>query len=516
RKEANQSYPKVILIDKGIRSSILSTWVNDKSDALGSDNIEDYHADEMASILIGSKHLNSNYNYLEDDGCEIYDIWLPADKYSFDDHFETLPEFTDWLYLEVQAARESGFRIISMSVNFQQIVSDSEYSFLAARIDEISNRFNVIFVISVGNLDDKKYRSEWPKTEDQVFRMLARFQQQDKVLQPADSVTSLSVGAVNHIENELITFQAPARYTRRGPATAYGIKPDLVHIGGIGDPKNSCFVTLDGKNNLCLNSHGTSLAAPHIAKSLAAIDLKSNENLNTNTLKALLIHSAKIPDCLSSKNLGKEAKDFVGFGFPTYSSEIINRDETSFTFIFEEILNKGQIAEFNFTWPNSLITAAGKCKGKVKMSLVYSPTIDRQYGQEYIRVNIDASLQQEQIKNSESKFGKVVNSIWDNRLGSELNYEKSLIDHGFKWWPSKVYERYSKNGFGNSSNWRLRVTSQVRDGVAYPLEGIPFSVIITIEDPTKKATNIYNEMSQSLIALGVVFQDITVRDEVRV
>ncbi|EPR8183067.1 S8 family serine peptidase [Enterobacter hormaechei] len=516
RKETNQSYPKVILIDKGIRSSILSSWVNDKSDALGSDNIEDYHADEMASILIGSKHLNSNYSYLEDDGCEIYDIWLPADKYSFDDHFETLPEFTDWLYLEVQAARESGFRIISMSVNFQQIVSDSEYSFLAARIDEISNRFNVIFVISVGNLEDKKYRSEWPKTEDQVFRMLARFQQQDKVLQPADSVTSLSVGAVNHIENELITFQAPARYTRRGPATAYGIKPDLVHIGGIGDPKNSCFVTLDGNNNLCLNSHGTSLAAPHIAKSLAAIDLKSNENLNTNTLKALLIHSAKIPDCLSSKNLGKEAKDFVGFGFPTYSSEIINRDETSFTFIFEEILNKGQIAEFNFAWPKSLITAAGKCKGKVKMSLVYSPTIDRQYGQEYIRVNIDASLQQEQIKNSESKFSKVVNSIWDNRLGSEINYEKSLIDHGFKWWPSKVYERYSKNGFGNSSNWRLRVTSQVRDGVAYPLEGIPFSVIITIEDPTKKATNIYNEMSQSLIALGVEFQDVTVRDEVRV
>ncbi|MCY3450237.1 hypothetical protein, partial [Citrobacter freundii] len=62
----------------------------------------------------------------------------------------------------------------------------------------------------------------------------------------------------------------------------------------------------------------------------------------------------------------------------------------------------------------------------------------------------------------------------------------------------------------------LRVTSQVRDGVSHPLDGIPFSVIITIEDPTKKATKIYNEMSQSLIALGVVFQDITIRDEVRV
>ncbi|MEH3297325.1 hypothetical protein POW16_30330, partial [Raoultella planticola] len=149
-------------------------------------------------------------------------------------------------------------------------------------------------------------------------------------------------------------------------------------------------------------------------------------------------------------------------------------------------------------------------------SLVYTPTIDRQYGQEYIRVNIDASLQQEKIKKTESNFSKAVNSIWDNRLGSDLNFEKNLIDHGFKWWPSKVYERYSKNGFGNSSNWRLRVTSQVRDGVSHPLDGIPFSVIITIEDPTKKATKIYNEMSQSLIALGVVFQDITIRDEVRV
>lgn len=475
KKLANQSYPKVILIDKGIRSSILSTWVNDKSDALGSEIIEDYHADEMASILIGSKHLNSNYDYLEEDGCEIYDIWLPADKYSFEDHFETLAEFTDWLYLEVQAARENGFRVISMSINFQQIVSNSEYSFLAARIDEISNKLNVIFVISVGNLEDKKYRSEWPKTEEQVFRMLARFQQQDKVLQPADSVTSLSVGSVNHIENELITFQAPTRYTRRGPATAYGIKPDLVHIGGIGDPNNSCYVTLDGNNHLCLNSHGTSLAAPHIAKSIATIDFKSNESLNTNTLKALLIHSAKIPDCLSSKNLGKEAKDFVGFGFPSDSSNIINRDEASFTFIFEDIIKKGQVAEFNFIWPESLITATRKCKGKVKMSLVYTPTIDRQYGQEYIRVNIDASLQQEKIKKTESNFSKAVNSIWDNRLGSDLNFEKNLIDHGFKWWPSKVYERYSKNGFGNSSNWRLRVTSQVRDGVSHPLDGIPFS-----------------------------------------
>ncbi|WP_211305466.1 hypothetical protein [Xenorhabdus cabanillasii] len=48
----------------------MASWVSEKSDALGTRDIEDFHADEMASILIGSKHLNSDYDFLEDNGCE--------------------------------------------------------------------------------------------------------------------------------------------------------------------------------------------------------------------------------------------------------------------------------------------------------------------------------------------------------------------------------------------------------------------------------------------------------------
>lgn len=516
KRQVEISYPKVILIDKGVRSNILSEWVTEKSDSLGDENINEYHADEMASILVGSKFLNKEIEYLEEDGCDIYDIWTPSNKYTFCDHFEGLPEYSEWLYLEIQAARSLGYRIISMSINFQQISSAQEYSVFASMIDKISSDLDVIFVISVGNLDAKYYRNEWPKNEADVFKMLARYQEPDKILIPADSVSSLSVGSVNHVDNSLLTYQAPTRYTRRGPATSYGIKPDVVHIGGIGDSRNSSFCTLDGLNKLKFDSHGTSLSAPHIAKILANIDLLSNGTLSTNSLKALVIHNSFLPPCLSSKTLSKEARDFVGFGFPVNSQAMITKEENSFTFVFEGVLTKGQVGEFEFTWPKSLANASGKCRGRIKMTLVYSPPIDRQFGQEYIRANVDASLQQEKVKNNIGTFGKAVNSIWDVKLGEDSNFEKNLIEQGFKWWPSKAYERVSKGGFGNSTSWRLRVTSQVRDSMDYPAEGINFSVIVTIEDPSIKSFTVYNEMRQQLISLGVEIEDVTIRGEVRI
>ncbi|MEC6909630.1 S8 family serine peptidase [Photobacterium piscicola] len=508
-------YPKVILIDKGIRSPLLNRWVSEKSDSLGDQVISEFHADEMASILIGSNYLNNN-KYLEVDGCDIYDIWLPSTSDNFDDHFDSLSEFIDWLYLEVQSARVSGYRIISMSINFQTVASNNEYSFLASRIDTISRTFGVIFVISSGNMDDTKYRPEWPKLDTDVFKMLARYKHDDKILQPADSVSAITVGAINHVSNELIIDGAPTRYTRRGPSTAYGIKPDLVHIGGIGDKKNSCFLTIDGLNNILSTSHGTSISAPHVAKTLALIDSKTNQQLTINTLKAMMLHNATVPDCLNSKELRKEAREYVGFGLPKSSIDIISKDESSFSFLFEDRLKKGQVAEFCFIWPRSLTTLMNKCKGKVVMTLVYEPPIDRCFGQEYIRANVDASLQQENIKNNISSYKKAVNSIWDTKLGEDSNYEKNLITHGFKWWPSKVYSRESTRGFGNSVNWRLRVTSQVRDGVEYPEDGINFSVIVTIEDSSGKNQNIYNELRQSFNQLGVDIGDISIKEDVRV
>lgn len=511
-----KTYPKVALIDSGIRSSLLKHWVKEKSDSLGEESISEFHADEMASILIGSKYLNG-IQELEDDGCEIYDIWIPSTAEQFDEEFGHFDEFSDWLYLEVQSARELGYRVYSMSINFEIPVSEHEYSIMASRLDKISNKFDVIFILSIGNLENRMCRPEWPKTDAEVFKMLARYKYPDKILQPSECVTALSVGAINHIDNNLVLSGVPSRYTRRGPSTAYGVKPDVVHFGGIGDNSGSGIKTLDGMNNVLHHSYGTSLSAPHVAKTIACIDQLSNGELPITTLKALILHHSTTPKQMQSKELKKEAREFIGYGLVNNSKHIIESEESSFTFVFESSLKRSQIAEFKFNWPQSLLSENQKCKGNIRMTLVYTPPIDRSFGQEYVRANVEASLQQENIeKNGKHKFKKEVHSIWDTKLGDEAAYEKNLIKHGFKWWPSKVYQRESKAGFGNTSNWRLRVTSQVRDGVDYPEEGINFTVIITIRDQTNISQKVYQEMYGNLKSIGVELDEIQVTNEVRI
>ena len=125
-------------------------------------------------------------------------------------------------------------------------------------------------------------------------------------------------------------------------------------------------------------------------------------------------------------------------------------------------------------------------------------------------------LQQEKIKNGKHSFKKEVNSIWKTQVGEDATLEKNLVEHGFKWWPTKVYKRVSKSGFGNSSNWRLRVSSQVRDGEAYPVEGIEFAVVVTVEDHTGIATSVYQDMYTSLKSIGVDIDEVQVAEEVRV
>ncbi|EGU35901.1 hypothetical protein VII00023_14533, partial [Vibrio ichthyoenteri ATCC 700023] len=55
-----------------------------------------------------------------------------------------------------------------------------------------------------------------------------------------------------------------------------------------------------------------------------------------------------------------------------------------------------------------------------------------------------------------------------------------------------------------------------RDGTIFPDEGIKFSVVITIEDPSNSKQELYNELTQSLKSIGVQIEDITLRDHIKV
>ncbi len=59
--------------------------------------------------------------------------------------------------------------------------------------------------------------------------------------------------------------------------------------------------------------------------------------------------------------------------------------------------------------------------------------------------------------------------------------ERALIDHGLKWWPTKKYTANLTNN-GTSASWRLEINSLTRAEANYPAEGVPFALILTIED----------------------------------
>lgn len=92
-------------------------------------------------------------------------------------------------------------------------------------------------------------------------------------------------------------------------------------------------------------------------------------------------------------------------------------------------------------------------------------------------------------------------------------YERHLIEHGHKWWPIKRLEQTIPRGQGNSSQWRLVVDSLCRTDVEFPDEGVPFAVILSLDDPTGRAP-VFNELRQTLRNSGVRIADI--RTAVRV
>src|SRR4029078_13449105 len=119
--------------------------------------------------------------------------------------------------------------------------------------------------------------------------------------------------------------------------------------------------------------------------------------------------------------------------------------------------------------------------------------LDPAFGAEFARVNLDASLKQRQHdlkpdgsprrKDRKPSFtDKIKMSGIPKSMRLPLR-ERALIEHGLKWWPTKRYEAAFDNK-GTSPSWRLEVTSVTRAEGSFPTDGVPFCLVLTIEDPS--------------------------------
>jgi hypothetical protein len=516
-------YPKVGVIDTGV-ANCLDQWIVHRHDFLDVNEIDPSHGTCVGGVLVAAQSANGLEIGRELDGCDLVDIPLLSTK-PFLEVYGTrgFEAFLEELEAALTEARDQhGVRVFNMSLNLKSPVEQDYYSVYAARLDEIQDRLGVTIVNSAGNLDSFEWRQPWHIKPSQVLAALAARSASDAVSIPCESVRALAVGALNPPGCKHISG-VPTTYSRRGPGMRVGVKPDLSHYGGAGDqtlPDHTGFSSCVGDGS-SIQVRGTSFAAPLVAKTLASLDVLTGERLRSRTLRAFLIHHSKTPAALSARSLKEIARQFVGFGQPAAASAMLETNDHGITLVFESRLTVGErrpaILQFPFSWPASLIDPTTRaCRGTVRMTLVYDAPTDPAFGTEFVRINLDAMLQQRQPTNrrdGKPSWRNEIRQVFLPKTSGITPPERALIDHGLKWWPTKRYEDDFGDGVGRSTEWRLQVESNVRAEAQFPAEGVPFSIILTIEDKDQRAP-IFQEVRRQLINTRVELQDI--RTEVRV
>lgn len=505
-RDTRRTHPRLGIIDGGI-SPALSDWVIDRWDILADDDADLAHGTFIGGLAAVGNSLNGPHICPEPDGAELVDVAVFPNSGAFPSYYpDGLPQFFDEMETAISDARaRHGVRVFNMSLNILQPAAPDRYSPHAARLDHIAESNNAVIFISAGNIQPQDIRAEWPINPTTALTNLAN-SRNDGLLTPAESARNVTVAALNPPGHDGCVPFAPTRYSRRGPGMRAGVKPDLAHVSGSGSQHpilgHGLFSILpDGS---IIDGCGTSYASPLVAKTAAVLDHAIEGEISRESLIGLLVHSAEIPEPLQSKILAPVARHLVGFGMPPSADQILETGDHSITLVFASRITHGQQINFRFLWPASLVGPGGKCKGRAKLTLVSTPPLDARFGSEFVRVNIKATLQQEQA-----------NGNWKGRLDplylptnrDAPAIEAERIEYDLKWSPVKVHAKTFKQGVGPSSNWRLFVEYLTRAGEVMPEEGVPFTAILTISDPDGEMP-VFNDMRQNLQALGTTIADI--------
>ena len=510
-------YPTVAIIDGGVSSAALDKWKVGDAGLVPSVDRDETHGTFIAGLVSAGSTFNPTLSAaMEPAGCKFYDLDLFPRRDLRNTYYSDLEELFDVLDEKVKVAKKDhGVRVFNLSFSIGQRSSRLAYSLAADRLDRIARANDVLFVVAAGNLINSS-RPAWPEKAEDAAIMLAGIGSDNQHLTaPAEHVPGLTIGAVNPLGIAGHVPHMPTTYTRRGPGVGGARKPDLAHYGGVESASQTGLISLSPAGDAVHNC-GTSFAAPLTAATIATLDHRLARQAARETLLALPVHRAKRPDALNRPALRHVSREFVGFGMAPVADLILNDEPHSVTLVFSERLMAKQRLEFPFTWPKSLVNEDGSCRGRAEVTLSYTPPIDPDHREEAIRVQLEAHLHQERLIEDTGE------AEWEGRLSHDagdvpqgMNKSESyLIKTGLKWSPVKRYHLTMPEGRGNTSNWKLSLESLVRAGVAFPTDGVAFSLILTILDIAGNAP-VREEVRLGLQNRGLVLADITVAHRLR-
>ncbi len=502
--EAGRLTGLVGIIDTGTDpgNAQLQAWVADRLDMVDPSEQDNTHGSFVAALIAHGRTLNGGRTGFPDVSSRIVDV-VAFDRSGRVSEDELL------LTIDEALQRFPNVKVWNLSLNRDgECCADDCFSSFATALDHRAQQHGVLFVVAAGNYT-RTFRP-WPPSPQL---------DDDRVSPPGDAAHALTVGSVAHLatESSVVRADEPSPFSRRGPGAAYLLKPELSQPGGNCDADGryvqTGIVSVDGSGNIA-EDIGVSYATPLIS-TLAGYTFEElaadSGGVSPHLVKALLIHSA----FMRSHPLERPLVDYAGCGSPGMAGEVLRCRQSSATMVFQIALRSRVFLRHPFPMPDCLLTKAGKLSAEVFMTLVHDTPINENYGPEYCRSHVTASLGIATPSTSKSRKGawNVERQVHPVLGGLEEGYEADLVEHGFKWSPVKLYHRKFSRGPGDA-HWGLRLQRFDRQEYGNPQREQQVSVVVSVRDP-KGAAPVYNELVTSINTLGWTTHDLQLRSRPR-
>jgi len=306
-------------------------------------------------------------------------------------------------------------KIVNLSIGDPSRAFDRAMSPLGRLLDWLGRQYQVLFVVSGGNclgdidlgMSEAEFAVLSPtECEDAIVKAILRDGRMRRLLSPAESINSVTVGAthrdssqVGHMSNVLDPFlvELPSPVSPLGTGYRRSVKPDIIHPGGRqlyrkpfagGDAKlqvvehhspPGCRVAHPGRQGQLshtVHSAGTSNAAALVSRNAALCYEALTEVLEAQApafangphviplLKALVVHGAswgeageRLRQIIEAGNDARQTRAllgrWLGYGVPQFSRAVECTEERATILGFGE-LEDGEAHVFRLPLPPSL------------------------------------------------------------------------------------------------------------------------------------------------------------------
>ena len=483
-----EDYPVVAVVDSGISLNCPAVipWLVGSKCYVPQQFRNFSHGTFVSGLATNAFHFNQDPRFPE---CQskVFSVEVLGDNVG--DVFEIINAMYE------VAKEQPNIKVWNLSLGSSVPVSLEEISVMALMLDEFQDRHDCLCIVAAGNYTDTL--RDWPPSSSL----------NDRVSSPADSVRSITVGSLAHIDGHVKNGE-PSPFSRKGPVSNYVQKPDLVHFGGNFLSIGGGIPIPLGVNSVCpygnkRNDVGTSFSTPVVASIAANLYQKLGTRASPNLVKALLIHNANMNNVYIQS---KEFKPYFGWGIPQNINSILEVNDFEATLAFQGHAQKSfEVEKLPFPIPESLRTVDGKVRCEFFITLVYQPELDPNKAFEYCQFDVNVG------------FGEIKDGSFSSKIPRQQdnhNFESELVKNGDKWSPIKVYQKRFPNGI-KIDDWKLRVSVLDREGVEAQGVQIPFTILLTIRDIDKEKP-IYNEMAQLMDAYNWEVSNLTIEQRIEV